>query len=336
VLAMHNFRFFRTRANKAPLTLRFTTEKGAHMKRLTGLALGISLMALGGVAQAANAPARQEGRIWIDSNLTLLFSPNWSLTTMPGARVEFARSREDKTGLHFLEFFFGPNYTYKTQNLTIKGSLWYYYMGYPSEGRQTINYSPATDSWPKSCKDLDNNAACDSTYNFSHNLEIIPAIEYRLGRWSFYDRIIFHNTFYADYYNGGTGVTSKSPSDLRWGWGTVLRELVQTRYAVTDRLGVSVADEVFFGIKEDGDTHGLKKLDGTPTGYHPTGYWKNGYRLNRIYAGIDYKVTPTLTVAPMYTLEIMSSPTKGSDVTDVTHTLFMVVTYVVKLFDDKK
>jgi hypothetical protein len=299
------------------------------MKRLTGLAMSLfSLMALGGVAQAADSPARQEGRVWIDSNLTLLFSPNWSLTTMPGARVEFARTREDKAGLHFLEFFFGPNYTYKTQNLTIKGSLWYYYMGYPQEGRNTM---PAGGG-QATCTN-NNGAYCNSTYNFSHNLEIIPTAEYRIGRWSIYDRIIFHNTFYADYYNDPK---LGSVVDQRWGWGTVLRELLQVRYALTDRLGVSLSDEVFLGIKEDSDTRKNKKPDGTPAGYDSRGYWKNGYRLNRIYAGIDYKVTPALTVAPMYTLELMSSPTDSSDITDVTHTLFMVVTYVVKLYDDKK
>lgn len=303
------------------------------MKRLTGLAIGIvSLIALGTVAQAANQPARQEGRIWIDSNLTLLFSPNWSLTTMPGARVELARTREDKAGLHFLEFFFGPNYTYKTQNLTIKGSLWYYYMGYPSEGRNTIRYFKDSNTWQATCDS--SGAYCPSNYNFSHNLEIIPTIEYRVGRWSIYDRVIFHNTFYADSYNTANGDTDVG--SLRAGWGTVLRELLQVRYALNDRMGVLLADEVFFGIKEDSDTRKLKKLDGSPAGYLPTGYWKNGYRLNRIYAGIDFKVTPTFTVAPMYTLEVMSSPTNGSDVTDVTHTLFMVATYVVKLFDDPK
>jgi hypothetical protein len=66
------------------------------------------------------------------------------------------------------------------------------------------------------------------------------------------------------------------------------------------------------------------------------GYWKNGYRLNRIYAGIDYKVTPALTVAPKYLLEFMSSMTDGSDITDVSHTLFVTVSYVAKLFEDKK
>jgi hypothetical protein len=171
------------------------------MKRLTGLALGVfSLMAMGGVAHAVDQPARQEGRVWIDTNLLMQLSPNWSITTMPGARVEFARTRETKAGLHFLEFFFGPNYTYKTPNLTFKASAWYYYMGYPSVGRNAMAYDAKTDSWPTTCAST-NNVTCASNYNFSHNLEIIPAIEYRFGRFSIYDRMIFHNTFYADVYS---------------------------------------------------------------------------------------------------------------------------------------
>jgi hypothetical protein len=307
------------------------------MKRLTGLAIGIvSLIALGGVAQAGDLPTKQEGRIWAYQSLTLAFSPNWSLTSMPGARVELARSKEDKAGLHFLEYFIGPNYTYKFgPNLTVKGSLWYYYMGYPAVGRNTM---PAAGG-PAACAN-NNTYTCNSNYTFSHNLEIIPSAEYRFGRWSIYDRVIFHNTFYADTYNkADQGI---SISDQRWGFGTVLRELLEVRYALTDRLGVSLADEVFFGIKEDSDTRKLRVVDAnknitnTPAGYTPAGYWKSGYRLNRVYAGFDYKVTPALTVAPKYLLEIMSSPTDGSDITDVSHTLFVTISYVAKLFEDKK
>jgi hypothetical protein len=83
----------------------------------------------------------------------------------------------------------------------------------------------------------------------------------------------------------------------------VLREMLQARYAVTDRLGVLLADEVFFGIAEDSDTSKIAPIaDGA--GYKPAGYWKDGFRQNRVYAGIDYKVTPALTVTPMYMLEV--------------------------------
>ena len=89
------------------------------MKRLSFLAISlVSLVALTGVARA-DIPTKEEGRVWYDQNLTLAFTPEWSFTVMPGMRFEYARSREDAAGVQFLEFFIGPNYTYKTGNLTI-------------------------------------------------------------------------------------------------------------------------------------------------------------------------------------------------------------------------
>jgi hypothetical protein len=310
------------------------------MKRLSVVAISIfSLVALSGVARA-DQPARQEGRVWYDQNLTLAFTPEWSFTVMPGVRTEFARSREDLAGVQFLEFFIGPNYTYRMGNLTLKGSIWYYYMGYPQRGRmqEKTPYAPLVCS---------NNPLagvyCASTYNFSHNLEIIPAAEYRLGRWSFYDRVIFHNTFYADIYNNTNPATNAglSVNDERYGWGTVLRELAQVRYALTDRLGVLLADEVFFGIIEDSDTKKLSAINdagkaAAGAGYNVLGYWKDGFRQNRVYLGIDYKVTPALTVTPMYMLEVDVDRLNSSDVTDMSHNLFIIVTYVAKMFEDKK
>ena len=292
------------------------------MKKL--LVLGISSLALAalmGAAQAADVPTKQEGRVWIDQNFVLAFSPEWSLSTMPGGRVEFARSREGKAGMQFIEFFFGPNYTYRSGNLTLKGSLWYYYMGYPQRGRLKEG-SDGNLACSVPPIDPTKSTYCTSTYNFSHNLEIIPSAEYRWGRWSIYDRMIFHNTFYADVY---------STPDQRLGWGTVLRELVQGRYAVTDRMGVLLADEVFLGIIEDGDTSKIA----SGKGYIPTGYWKHGLRYNRTYLGFDYKVSPNFTIAPMYMIEIGLSPTDSTDVTDIAHTLFVVATVTAATFGNK-
>jgi hypothetical protein len=312
------------------------------MKRLSVLAISlVSLVALAGVAQA-DAPAKQEGRVWYDQNLTLAFTPEWSFTVMPGVRTEFARSREDSAGVQFLEFFIGPNYTYRTGNLTLKGSIWYYYMGYPTRGRNAET-PPGSGNLACNVKATPTSTICLSTYSFSHNLEIIPAAEYRIGRWSIYDRVIFHNTFYADVYGDTNPVTNAglSINDQRWGWGTVLRELIQGRYALTDRLGVLLADELFFGIIEDSDTKKLLKAnaDGTTSGgagYKAPGYWKDGFRYNRTYVGIDFKVTPALTVAPMYMIELGVSPVDSGDVTDIAHNLFVVVTYVAKMWEDKK
>jgi hypothetical protein len=58
--------------------------------------------------------------------------------------------------------------------------------------------------------------------------------------------VIFHNTFYADTYSAEPTLNA-SVSDQRWGWGTVLRELLQLRFAVTDRTGVFAVDELFIG-----------------------------------------------------------------------------------------
>jgi hypothetical protein len=310
------------------------------MKRLLALGIGvIALAASMGVSQAADIPAKQEGRVWIDQNFVLAFSPNWSLTAMPGGRFEFARSREDAMGLQFIELFLGPNYTYKTGNWTFKGSLWYYYMGYPQRGRLK-EQPPYEGTTACSTAPLDANKSmyCTSTYNFSHNLEIVPAVEYRFGRWSIYDRMIFHNTFYADVYGTpytGADGTSIGVLDQRWGWGTVLRELLQVRFSINDRLGAFMSDEVFLGIIEDGDTSKMKKADGTPTGYNPYGYWKHGFRSNRVYLGIDYKVSPNLVLAPMYMVDTTVSPTDSADVTDIAHTFFLIATITASTFGNK-
>ena len=295
--------------------------------------IAFALAATAGAAHAADLPTKQEGRVWVDQNFVLAFSPNWSWTTMPGARSEFARSREGAAGLQFLELFFGPNYTYKTGNWTLKGSLWYYYMGYPQRGRmkEQSNGSLACSFNPNVVAPAD----CTSTYNFSHNLEIVPSAEYRFGRWSVYDRVIFHNTFYADAYSTPDTKTGLSVSDQRWGLGTVLRELLQTRFAVSDRLGVFLMDEVFVGILEDSDTSKLRDAKGQYAGYKSAGYWKDGLRANRTYLGFDYKVAPNFTLAPMYMVEVGMNPVDSTDVTDIAHNFFLIATITASTFGNK-
>jgi hypothetical protein len=89
---------------------------------------------------------------------------------------------------------------------------------------------------------------------------------------------------------------------------------------------------VFLGIAEDSDTSKIAKGGG----YKAPGYWKDGFRQNRVYAGIDFKVTPALTITPMYMLEMDVSPTDSGDLTDVSHNLFVFATYVAKMWDEKK
>lgn len=309
------------------------------MKKLLVLGIGVlALTALAGVARAADLPTKQEGRIWVDANMLLKLTPNWSWTTMPGVRDEFYRSREGNAGLQFLEFFFGPDYTYKFGDFTFKGSLWYYYMGYPQRGR--VKEGGSCSGAP-----IGSTTYCTSLYNASQNIEIVPTLEYRVGRWSIYDRVIFHNTFYADFYNTpytdpNNAASTLSVSDQRWGWATVMRELLRVRYAINDKLGVFLSDELFVTLLEDGDTSSMvkKNTDGslTHTGYNPMGYWKSGLRYNRTYIGIDYVVTPNLIVAPSYMIEIGLNPVDSTDITDITHTFFMVATMSTSFFEPKK
>jgi len=56
--------------------------------------------------------------------------------------------------------------------------------------------------------------------------------------------------------------------------------------------------------------------------------------LNRVYVGIDYKITPVLTVTPMYMFETTVSPTDSTDVTANGHYLFVTLSYLLKLFPD--
>ena len=117
-----------------------------------------------------------------------------------------------------------------------------------------------------------------------------------------------HNTFYADVYSTATP-TGLSVSDQRWGWERYCASFCKTRFAVTDRLGVSLADEVFLGVLEDSDTSKMRDAQRAHmTGYNPMGYWKQGLRYNRTYLGFDYKVTPNFTMAPMYMVEIGMNP----------------------------
>jgi hypothetical protein len=303
------------------------------MKKLLALSIGVlGLMTVAGVAQA-DQPAKQEGRIWIDQNFVLAFSPEWSWTTMPGGRVEFARSRESKAGFQFIEFFFGPNYTHRWTNFTLKASLWYYYMGYPQRDR-LAEKAPFDGSVMACSAGVVEDTCKTSTYNFSHNVEVVGSGDYRFGRWSLYDRVILHNTVYADTYAAPTATSTGamlSVDSQRQGWGLVLRELLQVRYGLTDRLGVFLSDEIFVGVKEDSDTSKIKDQKG----YKPTGYWKSGFRANRTYLGIDYKVTPNFTLAPAYMVEVGLSPIDSADVTDVAHNFFMVATVTSATFGNK-
>lgn len=149
----------------------------------------------------------------------------------------------------------------------------------------------------------------DNSYFYSHNIEILPILTYRTGRTTFTSRTIFHNTVYASVYE---------TSEMRKGYSLVIRQLLQVAHCIDERTTLIIADEPFFGVIEDGEA--------PPS---PIGFWPSGFRLNRIYAGLEYSITPRIRISPQYVLE--TAHDEGT-VTDVNHYLFVTFTYVLRLF----
>ena len=167
---------------------------GIQMKKI--IITTLLMLLLSGVtflSKLEAAPAPNLGRTWLYFNSNIAFSPEWSLTIMPGQRFEFYRSGENDA-LHsfYYEFFMGPNYTKRFSDFTLRFSLWYSYMGF------------------------DLNRGALNSYLYSHNLVFIPSIDYRIGKLTLNNRIMFYSKFYA---NNDLFTTS----DQRWGFSLLLR-----------------------------------------------------------------------------------------------------------------
>ena len=147
------------------------------------------------------------------------------------------------------------------------------------------------------------------SYFYSHNVEILPILSYHLDRMTLTSRTIFHNTIYASVY--------ETP-EIRCGYSLVLREMLQIAYKINGRATIILADEPFFGV--------IKDAEATPS---PVGFWPSGFRLNRIYAGLQYNITPRITISPQYVFE--TAHDEGA-VTDLNHYLFVTFQYVLRLF----
>lgn len=149
----------------------------------------------------------------------------------------------------------------------------------------------------------------DDSYFYSHNIEILPILSYCLDRTTLTSRTIFHNTIYASVY--------ETP-EIRNGYSLVVRQLLQIAYKIDERATIILADEPFFGA--------IKDAEAMP---NPIGFWPSGFRLNRIYAGLQYSIGPRMTISPQYVFE--TAYDEGA-VTDVNHYLFVTFSYVLKLF----
>jgi hypothetical protein len=146
-------------------------------------------------------------------------------------------------------------------------------------------------------------------YYQSQNIEFVPAIEYSRNRWTFTFRNIFHNTVYASVY---------AADSQRHGYGLVLRNLLQAKYQLAERWGLIIADEPFWGLVENGEAPA-----------HPLGFWAQGFRMNRVYAGVEYR-SQEFSLIPQYIYETTFND--QHELTESGHYLFFTLQYLIKLF----
>ncbi len=239
-------------------------------------------------------------RSWTYLDLTALLSPEWSWTLLSSHSYEFDRNNDPKSDVEkktfFYEVFTGPTYTMKFGNLTVKLPLWYYYQGFPI--RSAVNPSD------------------HDKYFYSHNIEFMPTLEYKIGNFKFWNRVIFHNKVYSSLYDS---------SSKNKGYSLLIREYFRVEYNVTDQFAVMIGDEIFQGIIEDDDTKDI-----TPSPVSP-GFEYGGFTQNRLYIGFSYKFTPTIIITPMYMYQTQYFDA-GNELTEKDHYLFTTLTFIFKTY----
>jgi hypothetical protein len=148
-------------------------------------------------------------------------------------------------------------------------------------------------------------------YYFSHNMEFLPTVEFHSSDFTLISRTIFHNTIYASIY--------EQEKD-RKGYGLVVREMIKVSYRLSNNVNLLIAEEPFFGVIEDSEAS-----------IHPLGYWQNGFRMNRLYAGCNIRISNHLSLLPQYIFETNYDTDGHLDA--VNHYLFLTVAYTLKFFE---
>ena len=247
---------------------------------LSGLVAALMFGMPTGAAAADEKP--QELRAWTYAQALMIVAPRWAISLMPGLRVEAHDSAGDAGGVVMWELFAGPVFFQRFGPVTLKIPLWYYYMGFPI--REVDDY------WD------------------SHNLELIPIVEFRHGDWTFASRTIFHNKLFA---RNAVFTTTEQ----RRGYSLLIRQKLGASLRVSRRVQLTLADEVFLGVVEDGDTNDLKK--GEPF------FEKHGFSMNRVYFGAIIELAKGFSLSPQYIFETHHDPDDGSALTRIRHYFFL-------------
>jgi len=147
------------------------------------------------------------------------------------------------------------------------------------------------------------------SYNMSQNLEIMPIVDYKLNdKITLSNRVIFHNTFYSDAYTDDA---------QKVGYSLLIREMLTGSYKLTDNLTAMLADEIFIGAIEDNEAKAKA-----------TGFSASGFQTNRVYLGVTYNFTPTMSISPQYVYE--TNYNLENVVTSIQNYLYVTFTYVMK------
>jgi len=258
--------------------------------------LVVAVILLSGVPPLFAEEPRSDAQVWLYGNMTGVITPSWAYTVMPGIRYRLTDSKEDPGGVTMYELFTGPMYMHRFGSLRLRVPLWYYYMGFPIPAK---------------------GEGSENDYFDSHNLEVIPILDYALGRLTLTSRSIFHSKLYA------RNAAFKTDSH-RNGYSLLLRQMLQASYSLTPGIALVLADEVFLGLVEDDETADINK--GEPF------FEKKGFSMNRLYAGASVAIIPGLSVSPQYVLETHHNPDKDSELTRIRHYLFVTINGVVSLF----
>ncbi|TAL36423.1 MAG: DUF2490 domain-containing protein [Spirochaetes bacterium] len=281
------------------------------IKRL--LVILFVVLAFAGTVSAKTIHTAEAYRSWLYLNYTAMISENWGFDVLGSHSYEYSRDNHNEASATntfpkqtFLwELFAGPMYVQKFGDFTFKLPVWYYYQGFPTRVHEG--------------KDQ---------YFYTHNIEIVPTIDYKMGNWTFWNRIILHNKLYSSFYeNDDTAAfAGKSDSKLANGHCLLVREYFRVQYSVNPTLRLLVGDEIFVGVIEDKDTKDITSQRMSP------GFERKGLNQNRFYTGFSYTLAPGMAITPLYMFQTVYGVPNERRLTEKDHYLFLVLSYQMKLY----
>jgi hypothetical protein len=273
-----------------------------------------------GSLSAASSPVytAEAYRSWMYLDYTCMFSDNWGVSVLGSHSYEYERDNNlpsshpkystntfaKQTFLY--EIFAGPMYVQKFGDLTFKLPVWYYYQGFPTRNHEA--------------KD---------TYYHTHNIEIVPTVDYKMGKWTFWNRIILHNKVYSSIYGSEAKYAGLDDSKYSNGYSLLIREYFRVQYAINDKLRVLIGNEIFVGVVEDKDTTDLHLANQPRIGPQ---FERKGFDQNRTYMGFSYTLAPGLAITPLYMYQMVYNVPGERKLTERDHYLFMVLSYQMKTY----